>query len=284
MQSFSFYNFLLISIPEEFLIVLFSAALLGRKEIFKLSTLIVTAIITAVAFETERVLFYNSNQMLCVILQLISLIFIICLCFKISYIESLTISLISLLIVSAILASIVAIGMVIVKHIFSSYSSDLLVKIIIMIPELAILSLISLTVYKKNIIRVNLKVKEVSIFQKRKMHFSVLILTITFFIAMINYKIFLKYLSVFTSSYDKLLLLTSIAATIIFAVTVTIYSSKLIKSIQDEEKFKRESVDKEYAQNILYMCTLLEGEKIDEIGNILFSLKRDLLNKVEKRS
>lgn len=284
MQNLSFYNFLFISIPEEFLIVLFSAALLGRKEVFRLSTLIVTTIITAVTFETERVLLYNNNQILCVIVQLISLIFILYLWFKISYVESLIVSLLALIIVSTVLAAIVAVGMVIIKNVFSSYSSALWVKIIIMIPELATISLISLTVYKKNIIRINLRVKELNMFQERKVRFAVLVLTFTFFITIVNYKIFLKYLSVFTSSYDKLLLLTSIAATIIFAAAIIIYSLKLIKNIQNEEKVKRESIDKEYAQNILYMCKLLEGKELDEVGNILHSLKRDSLKKLDMYS
>jgi len=271
-------KFLIISLPEEIVLCFFAWSLLSNRHSISYIRIIVAGIMAAMTFDLISFLFGN-NATLIAIMQLISLISILYFLYNIRILESMVVSLITLVIASAIIGTIVSTGLIITGYTYVQYDRSNFIKLIFLIPELAVLGTIALILFKTNIIRLNFKSEVLGKKFTTKMRFITLQLTFTFIILLTYFSIFFIYLTHRSRGYDKLLIILSISVSLIFALITIRSTLKLINDIKMHEAYKKELLTAEVIQNLEYLNILLEQKEYAELECVLKKLQQNVGDK-----
>ncbi len=272
-MNFSMTSFLLISVPEELLMVILAYTLLRKKEI-RISNILLAGIITAISFEFIRIL--CDNSIFSALCQLIALTIILYFMFQLKGLESLVVSLLTIIIFTTVVGTVVNIGLVLVKHNFNDYLNTFSLKLVLVIPELAIVGLLSYTIYKTKIVKLCFPINDINKYQVRKIRFLVLQMTSTLVILLINYRIFLNYNKVFVSQFDNFLVLSSVLASLFFTSLLIYNALKIFKDIKKEEQLKVQSLSMEFVQNMDYVCTLIKNGDYEEVNSLIAGFKASI--------
>jgi len=271
MEQFSWLDFLLVSIPEQFLMALMVWAILGKKESIKIYKTIICGLILACSFEGIYLL-TNQNVVLLTLAQVITFILVVYFIYDLNYIEAIIGTLLTTLIFMLVQATIINVGYVITGIKYTELSTGNIQKILFVIPEYILVCPLSFILYIKNIKLLNFKKKKMDRVSIKKVRYLVLQLTFIFLLLLINYRVFLYNLNKF----DKSLIIMSFLIVIVFTILVVQSAFKVGESIQKEEELKRKIDGIEIIQNIDYLNTLIDKEEYDEVKTILKSFKNDV--------
>mgnify|MGYP001256883941 CR=1 FL=1 len=268
-------DFLVISVPEQFLMAMFVWVLLGRdvrENLKKISTVgISAAIICRVIYEV-----FIGEVFLASILQVVVFGLLIYFVYKLDVFESLVCCLITFVVFITIQSTCVILFRNISGFSEENFYNNTIVRIALIVPELLIVSVIMFVLHKRDINFNYLKIKKLDKSQVGKIRFLILQLVFAFFILVVIYIMFFKKIEYFSSSSDKALLLMSFFITIVFTVVVVKSAFIMNDSIQKEEELKRKRDGREFIQNIDYLCTLIDTKEYGELKKILQSIRRDI--------
>jgi len=275
MSSFTdIIDFVVISVPEQFLMALFAWVLLGRTERVKLRNVFFVGIISAgIFFTTQAVDIPNVSLPM---IQAFSFGLLIYLGYKLNILEAVLGCLITLVFFTLVQGT--TIGLVSIFADVSQFdiSSTLPVRLFVSISEFTVIGLILFFIYKNNIDIYYLKGNKLDKSQKSRLGFLVLQLLFAFFIMVVIYTMFITNSEVFKSFTDKLLIISSFIITIAFTALLVRSVFKLGEIIKKEEEVKRRMDGIEFIQNIDYLCSLIDEKQYSELKRILKSIKNDI--------
>ncbi len=267
-------DFLVISVPEQFLMALFAWVLLGKKERIQLQNVFLVGVITAVIFFLAQVLL--QPDMLVSLVQLLGLAVLIYFGYRLSILETAFGCLITL-----VFFTLVQGVMVVLARVFTNVSQEEIIngspiRTFCIIAEFIIISLIVLFMYKKNINIYYLKKNKLDKSQRSRLSFLALQLAFALFTLIVIYYMFIINTEVFKSLLDKVLVVSSFIITIIFTTLLVRSVFKVGEAIQKEEKVKRQMDGRELIQNIDYLCALIDEKQYGELKRVLESIKNDI--------
>ncbi len=275
MGQFTLLEFLLMSIPEEFLMAFFAWAILGKKDSTKFVSVVITGLITACAFGIIQILLYPYVNLAAVI-QLLVFTLILYFTYRLIFAEAIIGALLTMVVLTMIQAVVTNIGFMITPYNFQDLSENIILKVVFFIPVFTIFCLVSLILYKYNIKLLNFKKKKTSAYYFNKVRYVVLQLILTFFIIIFNFGLYFFNKSVSVTNNDKVLIIMNLCIVVLFTVLIVRSAFKMGESIQQEEEQKREFDGREIVQNIDYMCKLMDLKKYEEVNNILNSMKSEV--------
>lgn len=276
MGQFALFNFLTVSIPEEFLMAFFVWAILGKKDTVKFVNVVITGLVLAFAFVSIQFL-VHPYATLAIFLNLAAFMLLIYFIYRLNFIEAIIGALLAtvvMVITQAIAANIV---LLVTDYSISDLTEDGLLKTLVCIPEFIVFSLVTILLYKHNIKFLNFKKKKkVRQFYFNKFRYMVLQLTFTLFIILYNFRLYSFNKNLFESATEKALIVVNLCVVVLFTVLVVNSVFKMGKTIQKEEELKRKFDGREYFQNIDYLCNLMNHKKYEEVSNILNSIKSEV--------
>lgn len=275
MEQSTLFNFITMSIPEEFLMVFFTLIILGKKDDIKLSIVFLTSIVTAAVFLGTQCLLYPDVVIVAVI-NLIAFALIMYFIFKLNLVEAIVGVLLTQVVSLIIQSTVLNICFLITDFNIDDLSENSIIKLAFSWPAFVIFGVVAIVLYKYNIKVLNFKKNNTSVHDINKVRYVVLQLSFTFLILIFNFKLYFFNKNLFVSSYDKLLISINLCLVVLFTVLVVRSAFIMGKSIQEEEERKRKFDGREIIQNIDYLCKLMDLKKYDEVSNILISMKSEI--------
>ena len=269
-----FWEFLFVSLPEQFLMALFVWVILGRRESIRFRNVLVVGFSVAIMFFVTKELL--DQNYLATVPQVIAFLLIFYSCYRLNLFEAIIGSLITFVVFLAIQGTIVNIVGLFTGITEKEVISNFQVRVLVLTFYCSITALLTYFLYTNNISIYFLSNKKADKLQTGRMRFLTLQLTFALGVMSINYIIFLRNIEVFTTITDKVLLFSSVFVTIFFTIFLVRSVFKMGEIIQKEEEQKRQMDGREIIQNIEYLYTLIDEKKYDELEKILRSMKNDV--------
>jgi hypothetical protein len=267
-------DFIIISVPEQFLMALFAWVLLGRTERVKLRNVFFVGLLSAgIFFATQEA---KIPSVWLPMIQALGFGLLIYLGFKLNIIEALLGCLITLVFFTLVQGTTIGLVSIFTDVSQIDISSVLPIRIFVSFSEFIIIGLILFVIYRKNIDIYYLKGSKLDKSQRSRLGFLVLQLLFAFLILVIIYTMFITNSEVFKSFTDKLLIISSFIITIAFTALLVRSVFKLGEVIKKEEEVKRRMDGIEFIQNIDYLCSLIDEKQYSELKRILKSIKNDI--------
>lgn len=268
-------DFLAISVPEQFLMAFFVWILLGRRIKDELKKVFIVGISAAGIFRVVQFLF-SGDFYLSSLFQLVLFTILILFIYKLKLFESIVCSLITFVVFSTVQSTTVILIRSILGVSEQVFYDEIVLRFAFIVPELFLVSIIIFVLHKKNINFNYLKSKKLDKSQLGKIRFVSLQLAFAFFILLVIYVMLFKKIEYFSSTFDKMLLITSFFITIIFTVIVVKSAFMMNESIQKEEALKRQLDGRELIQNIDYLCSLIDVKEYGELKKVLETIRKDI--------
>lgn len=267
-------DFIVISIPEQFLMALFAWVLLGRTERVKLRNVFIVGLISAgIFFITHEA---NMPSVSLPMIQALSFGLLIYLGYKLNILEAVLGCLITLVFFTLVQGTTIGVVSIFTDVSQFDISSTLPIRIFVSVLEFIIIGLILYFIYRNNVNIYYLKGNKLDKSQRSRLGFLVLQLLFAFFILVVIYTMFITNSEVFKSFTDKLLIISSFIITIAFTALLVRSVFKLGEIIKKEEEVKRRMDGIEFIQNIDYLCSLIDEKQYSELKRILKSIKNDI--------
>lgn len=267
-------DFIVISLPEQFLMALFAWVLLGRTDRVNIRNVYFVGFISAgVFFITQEVSLPNISLPL---IQALSFALLIYFGYKLNILEAGLGCLVTLVFFTLVQGTTIGLVSIFADVSQGDIASALSIRFFCSVAEFVIIGLILFFIYRKNINIYYLKENKLDESQKSRLGFLVLQLLFAFFILIVIYTMFITNSEVFKSLSDKLLIISSFIITIAFTVLLIRSVFKLGEIIQKEEEVKRRMDGIEFIQNIDYLCSLIDEKQYCELKRILKSIKSDI--------
>ncbi|MCX7745727.1 MAG: hypothetical protein N2645_02390 [Clostridia bacterium] len=275
MDKFNLLYFLIVSVPEAFIVATFVWLILGKKQNIGFKNVIMVGAISASSSFTINIIFYPYLEITALV-QAVAFTFILYFMYKLRFSQAVIGSIISYLVVAAIQMTIVSVGYLINGENYEELHPLSYLKILYPYIEFVVLGVISFILYKKNLKIFNFNNKNIDNFNYQKVRYTVLQMIFALVIVLINFKIFYVNIENFKTYMDKAALAINFLVIIVFTLIVIRSAFKMSTSIQREEEMKRELDGKEFIQNIDYICCLMETKNYSEVMSILNSIKKEV--------
>lgn len=272
-------EFFLISLPEQFLMLLFIWIILGRKETVKFGKMIIAGLSTAVFyFPIQHVL--HGNPPLVAVPQFIFIVLIVYFLYKLSALEALVGCLITFVVYATLQTTLInVLGVLTLGTSNIKETTEFVYFFSVVYYSVSLL--LNYIVYKSGINLHYLKLNELSKLdksQKQRIRFLILNLVFALFFIIINFTIYYRNFDIFQTSTEKMLLLLSVVFSVVFSFYLIRSMFSIGEIIKKEEALKRQQDGREIIQNIDYLYTLIENKEYDELKNALKSIESDIDN------
>lgn len=288
-MSSSIIYFCVVSLPEQFLMALFTWLILGKPKIAKFYNVLVMAVSAAAVFWTSQVfipnLFGSTDRIVIQnifvsAIQVISFLVLMLLIYRVNIVEAVVGSLVMVIVFTVAQATIAISLMLLFGWTREEFDSSQTVTVATALVYFAVMILICYFIYK-----FDLNIRYLMDRQKDKPYtsrvkFLVLQLSFSCMNLFIVYSLFLNNITIFETFSNKVLTILCFLVNIIFTVILVKSVFKMGEIIQKEEELKRKYDGREFIQNIDYMKTLVEEKQYEEIKKFLDSMKADIDNKI----
>jgi len=278
-----------VSLPEQFLMALFTWLILGKPKIAKFYNVLVMAVSAAAVFWTSQVfipnLFGSTDRIVIQnifvsAIQVISFLVLMLLIYRVNIVEAVVGSLVMVIVFTVAQATIAISLMLLFGWTREEFDSSQTVTVATALVYFAVMILICYFIYK-----FDLNIRYLMDRQKDKPYtsrvkFLVLQLSFSCMNLFIVYSLFLNNITIFETFSNKVLTILCFLVNIIFTVILVKRVFKMGEIIQKEEELKRKYDGREFIQNIDYMKTLVEEKQYEEIKKFLDSMKADIDNKI----
>jgi len=278
-----------VSLPEQFLMALFTWLILGKPKIAKFYNVLVMAVSAAAVFWTSQVfipnLFGSTDRIVIQnifvpAIQVISFLVLMLLIYRVNIVEAVVGSLVMVIVFTVAQATIAISLMLLFGWTREEFDSSQTVTVATALVYFAVMILICYFIYK-----FDLNIRYLMDRQKDKPYtsrvkFLVLQLSFSCMNLFIVYSLFLNNITIFETFSNKVLTILCFLVNIIFTVILVKSVFKMGEIIQKEEELKRKYDGREFIQNIDYMKTLVEEKQYEEIKKFLDSMKADIDNKI----
>lgn len=288
-MSSSIIYFCVVSLPEQFLMALFTWLILGKPKIAKFYNVLVMAVSAAAVFWASQVfipnLFGSTDRIVIqnifvLAIQVISFLVLMLLIYRVNIVEAVVGSLVMVIVFTVAQATIAISLMLLFGWTREEFDSSQTVTVATALVYFAVMILICYFIYK-----FDLNIRYLMDRQKDKPYtsrvkFLVLQLSFSCMNLFIVYSLFLNNITIFETFSNKVLTILCFLVNIIFTVILVKSVFKMGEIIQKEEELKRKYDGREFIQNIDYMKTLVEEKQYEEIKKFLDSMKADIDNKI----
>lgn len=288
-MSSSIIYFCVVSLPEQFLMALFTWLILGKPKIAKFYNVLVMAVSAAAVFWASQVfipnLFGSTDRIVIQnifvpAIQVISFLVLMLLIYRVNIVEAVVGSLVMVIVFTVAQATIAISLMLLFGWTREEFDSSQTVTVATALVYFAVMILICYFIYK-----FDLNIRYLMDRQKDKPYtsrvkFLVLQLSFSCMNLFIVYSLFLNNITIFETFSNKVLTILCFLVNIIFTVILVKSGFKMGEIIQKEEELKRKYDGREFIQNIDYMKTLVEEKQYEEIKKFLDSMKADIDNKI----
>lgn len=288
-MSSSIIYFCVVSLPEQFLMALFTWLILGKPKIAKFYNVLVMAVSAAAVFWASQVfipnLFGSTDRIVIQnifvpAIQVISFLVLMLLIYRVNIVEAVVGSLVMVIVFTVAQATIAISLMLLFGWTREEFDSSQTVTVATELVYFAVMILICYFIYK-----FDLNIRYLMDRQKDKPYtsrvkFLVLQLSFSCMNLFIVYSLFLNNITIFETFSNKVLTILCFLVNIIFTVILVKSVFKMGEIIQKEEELKRKYDGREFIQNIDYMKTLVEEKQYEEIKKFLDSMKADIDNKI----
>ncbi|ADU75799.1 hypothetical protein M972_112940 [Acetivibrio thermocellus AD2] len=288
-MSSSIIYFCVVSLPEQFLMALFTWLILGKPKIAKFYNVLVMAVSAAAVFWASQVfipnLFGSTDRIVIQnifvpAIQVISFLVLMLLIYRVNIVEAVVGSLVMVIVFTVAQATIAISLMLLFGWTREEFDSSQTVTVATALVYFAVMILICYFIYK-----FDLNIRYLMDRQKDKPYtsrvkFLVLQLSFSCMNLFIVYSLFLNNITIFETFSNKVLTILCFLVNIIFTVILVKSVFKMGEIIQKEEELKRKYDGREFIQNIDYMKTLVEEKQYEEIKKFLDSMKADIDNKI----
>lgn len=288
-MSSSIIYFCVVSLPEQFLMALFTWLILGKPKIAKFYNVLVMAVSAAAVFWASQVFIPNlfgSTERIVIqnifvpAIQVISFLVLMLLIYRVNIVEAVVGSLVMVIVFTVAQATIAISLMLLFGWTREEFDSSQTVTVATALVYFAVMILICYFIYK-----FDLNIRYLMDRQKDKPYtsrvkFLVLQLSFSCMNLFIVYSLFLNNITIFETFSNKVLTILCFLVNIIFTVILVKSVFKMGEIIQKEEELKRKYDGREFIQNIDYMKTLVEEKQYEEIKKFLDSMKADIDNKI----
>lgn len=288
-MSSSIIYFCVVSLPEQFLMALFTWLILGKPKIAKFYNVLVMAVSAAAVFWVSQVfipnLFGSTDRIVIQnifvpAIQVISFLVLMLLIYRVNIVEAVVGSLVMVIVFTVAQATIAISLMLLFGWTREEFDSSQTVTVATALVYFAVMILICYFIYK-----FDLNIRYLMDRQKDKPYtsrvkFLVLQLSFSCMNLFIVYSLFLNNITIFETFSNKVLTILCFLVNIIFTVILVKSVFKMGEIIQKEEELKRKYDGREFIQNIDYMKTLVEEKQYEEIKKFLDSMKADIDNKI----
>lgn len=288
-MSSSIIYFCVVSLPEQFLMALFTWLILGKPKIAKFYNVLVMAVSAAAVFWASQVfipnLFGSTDRIVIQnifvpAIQVISFLVLMLLIYRVNIVEAVVGSLVMVIVFTVAQATIAISLMLLFGWTREEFDSSQTVTVATALVYFAVMILICYFIYK-----FDLNIRCLMDRQKDKPYtsrvkFLVLQLSFSCMNLFIVYSLFLNNITIFETFSNKVLTILCFLVNIIFTVILVKSVFKMGEIIQKEEELKRKYDGREFIQNIDYMKTLVEEKQYEEIKKFLDSMKADIDNKI----
>jgi len=269
-------DFLLTSVPEQFLMLMFIWIILGRKETVKFKRVIIAGISTAgIYFLIQQVLYWN--PLLVSIPQFMFLVIIVYYCYRLSIVEAFVGCLITFVVYVTLQSTLINIFGVLTLG-TSNVKESIEFKYFFSIIYHSILLILNYIIFKIGINLQYLKLKKLDRSQIQRIRFLILNLVFALFFIVINFTIYFRNVDIFKTNTERILLLLSVISSGVFSIFLIRSMFSIGEIIQREEALKRQQDGREIMQNIDYLYTLIENEEYAELKMALKSIESDIDN------
>lgn len=269
-------EFLLMSLPDQFLMALFIWIVLGRKETVKFINVVFVGLSAAIVFNTlQNVLEWNS--LLVFVPQVLILMLMVIFVYKLNFIEALVGTLTTFVISATLQVTLINLfGVLALER--NNILEDIDFRYFFSVIYYTILIILNYVCYKKNINIYYLKLNKLDKSQIQRVRFLILNLVFALFFIVINFTIYYRNVDIFKTYSEKMLLALSVISSVVFSVFLINTVFKIGDIIKKEEELKRQQDGREIIQNIDYLYTLINRKEYGELKKALDSIKEDVDN------
>ena len=270
--------FVSVSLPEQLLMASFAWLLLGKLEKVRLLNVFGVGVVAAVLFYIVKSL--TSSSFYSVLPQFVIFTVLICIAYRLNFIETIIGSLVTLVVFGVAQGTIINTMFVIVGLTGQDFDENLYVVVASAMVYLMVMFLMCYVFYKAKINIHYLRQKTKDKLYISRIRFLILQLAFGYLNLFIIYTLFFNNINVSETTINKVLIILCLAFNILFIVVLVKSVFKMGDVIKREEELKRKYDGREIIQNINYICSLIDSKEYEEVKRFLESMKKDVDDKI----
>lgn len=278
----SLVEFIVISVPEQFMMALFAWVILGKKETAKFRNVVFVGLVAAIAFRILQIVLeiniYTKvpTYIYTMVPQVLIFAGLIYFLYKVNIIEALMSCLVTMIIFAAIQGAMFNVFCLWTGLTEAQFKENDLMLVFFAIQYFIVMSAIVYVIYRLDINIRYLGKKNVKKHYVSRIRFLILQLVFAFLQLIIIYTIVIRNIEYLNAQEDLILVMLAVVITITFTALVVKSVFKMREHIQREEELKRQYDGREIIQNINYLYSLLEEKKYEELKVALEFIKDDI--------
>jgi hypothetical protein len=256
----------------------FAWLLLGKLEKVRLLNVFGVGVVAAVLFYIVKSL--ASSSFYSVLPQFVIFTVLICIAYRLNFIETIIGSLVTLVVFGVAQGTIINTMFVIVGLTGQDFDENLYVVVASAMVYLMVMFLMCYVFYKAKINIHYLRQKTKDKLYISRIRFLILQLAFGYLNLFIIYTLFFNNINVSETTINKVLIILCLAFNILFTVVLVKSVFKMGNVIKREEELKRKYDGREIIQNINYICSLIDSKEYEEVKRFLESMKKDVDDKI----